>query len=89
MAKNTKVYTKVKTTLEPKNAQLLIGALEDANFTKQDIYILYIDLKNAFGSIDHVRLLAIIKDLRYPQDATSLIRNILLLYHNSLSKYFG
>ena len=42
--------------------QLLIAALEDARFTNQDIYILYIDFKNAFGSIDHARLLAIMKD---------------------------
>ena len=43
--------------------QVLIAALEDARFTNQDIYILYIDFKNAFGSIDHARLLAIMKDL--------------------------
>ena len=36
--------------------QLLIAVLEDARFTNQDIYILYIDFKNAFGSIDHARL---------------------------------
>ena len=56
--------------------QLLIAALEDARFTNQDIYILYIDLKNAFGSIDHTRLLAIMKDLEYPTDAINLIGNI-------------
>ena len=33
--------------------QLLIKALEDAQFTTQDIYLLYIDFKNASGSIDH------------------------------------
>ena len=42
--------------------QLLIATLEDAKYTNQDIYILYIDFKNAFGSLDHARLLAIIKD---------------------------
>jgi hypothetical protein len=46
--------------------QTLIAALEDARLTNQDIYILYIDFKNAFGSIDHARLLAIMKDLGYP-----------------------
>ena len=56
--------------------QLLIAALEDARFTNQDIYILYIDFKNAFGSIDHARLLAIMKDLGYPTDAINLIGNI-------------
>src|SRR5579875_2167334 len=32
--------------------QTLIAALEDAQLTNQDIYILYIDFKNTFGSID-------------------------------------
>jgi hypothetical protein len=43
--------------------QIIISALEDAKFTNQDIYLLYIDFKNAFGSIDHARLLAIMKTL--------------------------
>ena len=66
--------------------QLLIAALEDARFTNQYIYILYIDLKNVFGSIDHARLLAIMKDLGYPTDATNLIGNI---YSQSSTIYFG
>jgi hypothetical protein len=56
--------------------QVLIAALEDTRFTNQDVYILYIDFKNAFGSIDHARLLAIMKDLRSPNDAIHLIGNI-------------
>ena len=56
--------------------QLLIAALEDAQFTNQDIYLLYIDIKNAFGSIDHARLLAIMKDLGYREDAVKLVGNI-------------
>ena len=56
--------------------QILIAALEDARFTNQDIYILYIDFKNAFGSIDHARLLAIMKNLGYPNDVINLIGSI-------------
>jgi hypothetical protein len=66
--------------------QLLIAALEDARFTNQDIYILYIDFKNAFGSIDHARLLAIMKDLGYPTDSIHLIGNI---YSQSSTIYLG
>jgi hypothetical protein len=70
--------------------QLLIAALEDARFTNQDIYLLYIEFKNAFGSLDHARLLAITKDLGYPEDAVTLIGNI---YSNSntifTGEYFG
>ena len=66
--------------------QLLIAALEDARLTNQDIYLLYIDFKNAFGSLDHARLLAIMKDLGYPEDAVTLVGNI---YSNSNTIFTG
>ena len=70
--------------------QTIIVALEDARFINQDIYILYIDFKNVFGSIDHARLLATMKDLGYPLDAMALIGNI---YAQSTTiftgEYFG
>ena len=66
--------------------QLLIASLEDAQFTNQDIYLLYIDFKNAFGSIDHARLLAIMKDLGYPEDAVKLVGNI---YSQSNTIFIG
>ena len=53
--------------------QLLIVALEDASLMNQDIYIFYIDFKNVFGSTDHAKLLAIMKDLRYSTDPINLI----------------
>jgi hypothetical protein len=59
-----------------KQLQLLIATLNDARLTNHDIYLLYIDFKNAFGSIDHARLLAIMDDLGYPQDAVTLVGNI-------------
>ena len=48
--------------------------------------MLYIDFTNAFGSIDHARLLAIMTDLGYFIDAVSLIGNI---YSQTYSKYIG
>ena len=48
--------------------QTITTALEDAKLTNQDIYIMYIDFKNAFGFIDHARLLAIMTDLGFPND---------------------
>ena len=66
--------------------QLVIAALEDAKFSKQDIYLLYIDFTNAFGSIDHARLLALMADLGYPEDAISIIGNI---YSKSYTKIIG
>jgi hypothetical protein len=66
--------------------QTLIAALKDSRLTQQDIYLLYIDFKNAFGSIDHARLLVIIANLGYPQDAINLIGNI---YSNSTTIFSG
>ena len=67
--------------------QIIIAALEDARFTNQAIYVLYIDFKNAFGSINHARrLLAIMKDLGYPHDAVALIGNI---YSKSTTTFTG
>jgi hypothetical protein len=64
--------------------------LEDARFTSQDIYLLYIDYTNAFGSIDHARLLAIMLDLGYPTDAVKLIGNIYSESHTTINgQYFG
>jgi hypothetical protein len=64
--------------------QTLIAALEDSKLTQEDIYLLYIDFKNAFSSIDHAQLLAIMADLGYPQDAINLIGNI---YSNSSTMF--
>ena len=50
------------------------------------IYILYIDFKNAFGSIDHARLLAIMKIFGYPSDVIHLIGNI---YSQSSTIFYG
>ena len=66
--------------------QLLIAALKYAKFTNQDIYLLYIDFKNAFGSLNHTRLLAIMKDLGYPEDVVTLIGNI---YSHSSTIFTG
>ena len=66
--------------------QTIIAALEDARLINQDIYILYIDFKNAFGFIDHARLLAIMQDLGYPQDVIVLVGNI---YSQSSITFIG
>ena len=66
--------------------QLVIAALKDAKFSKQNIYLLYIDFTNAFGSIDHARLLAIMSYLEYLEDAITIINNI---YSKSYTKFIG
>lgn len=51
-------------------------SLQDAKLTQKDKCLTYIDFKNSFGSIDHRRLLAIMKDIGYPQDAIKFVGNI-------------
>lgn len=69
--------------------QMLITALEDAKYTTHDIYtwyITYINFQNAFDSIDHAWLLAIMEDLEFPTDAIYLISNI---YVDSSTSFHG
>jgi hypothetical protein len=54
-----KLYTSTLTTL-------ITSYEEDARLTTNDIYLTYVDFRNAFGSIDHAKLLAIMEDLGYP-----------------------
>ena len=65
--------------------QMIIAALEDARLTNQDIYLTYIDFRNALRFIDHARLLAL-KDLGYPLDAVKIIGNI---YKDSTTLFTG
>jgi hypothetical protein len=66
--------------------QMIIAALEDARLTNKDIYLTYIDFRNAFGSIDHTRLLALMEDLGFPLDAVEIVGNI---YTNSTTSFSG
>ena len=56
--------------------QLLLALLEDAKIAKKDIYLLYIDFTNAFGSVDHPRLIHILGLLGFPPDCIDIIQDI-------------
>lgn len=56
--------------------QIIIVTLDDVKLPNNDIYLAYIDFRNTFGFIYHVRLLALMEDLGYPSDAIELISNI-------------
>ena len=60
--------------------ELLTMILEDAQLTKQDIYMLMIDFTEAFDTIDHDKLLQIMYDLGFPTDSIEVIKN---LYNNA------
>jgi hypothetical protein len=64
--------------------------LKVQNSQNQEICLFNIDFKNDFGYIDYVKLLAIISDLGYPQDAINLIGNRLSQSTTKFTKgYFG
>jgi hypothetical protein len=58
----------------------------DARLTNQDIFLTYIDFRNAFGSIDHACQLATIENLDYPKDTVKIVGNI---YTNSTTAFHG
>ena len=62
---------------------MLTATLEDSKFSSQDIYLLYTDFTNAFGSIGHARLVAVMADLGYPLDAVKLNGNIYANFHTT------
>ena len=50
--------------------------LEDARLTGQDIFLLLVDLKEAFDTIDHHKMYKILNDLGYPADAVHVVRGL-------------
>ena len=60
--------------------ELLTMVLEDAQLTKQDIYMLMIDFTEAFDTIDHDKLLQTMYDLGFPTDSIEVVKN---LYSNA------
>lgn len=56
--------------------QRLIHTLEDARGFQQNIYLLYVDLSNAFNTIRHDLLFQIMGDLGFPADAVAVVKGI-------------
>ena len=54
----------------------LSKALEDSILTDRNIYVLYVDFVDAFGSVDHARLGAIMEAMGIPDDAVRVVRNL-------------
>ena len=59
-----------------RHLQRLMHSLEDAARFNRNIYLLYVDLTNAFNTIDHQKLFKIMKDFGFPPDALAVIRGI-------------
>jgi hypothetical protein len=59
-----------------RQTQMLPGVLEHTKLTKQDIYLLYVDFTNAFGSVDHQRMIALLEDLGFPSNCANIVGNL-------------
>ena len=51
-------------------------AMEDAQLTKSDTQVLYVDFEDAFGSVDHSRLHIIMESMGIPQDTVDIIKDL-------------
>jgi len=51
-------------------------ALEDVKLFHKDIYALIVDLTSAFNTTDHDRMLWIMYDLGFPNDAIDAVKNL-------------
>jgi hypothetical protein len=57
--------------------------LEDARLMSQDIFLVMVDLKEAFDTIDHTRMLKVVQDLGYPADSLTVLQG---LYTNAYTR---
>ncbi|KAK3264600.1 hypothetical protein CYMTET_26673 [Cymbomonas tetramitiformis] len=53
------------------------NAIEDANLSKRNLHATYVDFENAYGSVDHKRLITTLKHLGVPPQLTEAVRDIL------------
>ena len=54
----------------------LLMAAEDAKARDHDLYVLYVDFVNAFGSVDHHRMLHILGTQGFPTDCIEIIADL-------------
>eukprot|EP00854_Cymbomonas_tetramitiformis_P026556 gene26556-biopygen27500 len=53
------------------------NAIEDANVSGRELHGLYVDFENAYGSVDHNKLLHTMQYLGIPEDLTQVVRDVL------------
>ena len=63
--------------------QRLVNRLWDAARYGRNIYVMYVDLTNALNTVSHAKLLQIMQDLGFPQDAIQVVRD---LYTDTFSR---
>jgi hypothetical protein len=54
----------------------MIMAMEDAQQGNKNIYLMQVDFTEAFDTINHTKLVKIMRDLGYPEDAIRVVNNM-------------
>jgi hypothetical protein len=63
--------------------------LEDAKLMSQDIFLVMVDLKEAFDTIDHQRMLKVVRDLGYPTDTVNVLQGLYTKAYTRVVTPFG
>jgi len=74
-------FRKQKNTI--RQLQNVMNIMSDAKTSQQDLYLLYVNFISAFNTIDHDKLLCIMHDLGFPEDAIEVITE---LYTDAITK---
>jgi len=74
-------FRKQKNTI--RQLQNVMNIMPNAKISKKDLYLLYVDFSSAFNTIDHDKLLCIMHDLPFPEDAIEVIAE---LYTDAITK---
>ena len=67
-------FRKQKNTI--RQLQNVMNIMSDAKTSQRELYLLYVDFSSAFNTIDHDKLLCIMHDLGFPDDAIKVIAEI-------------
>ena len=66
-----------------------MNIMSHAQISQQDLYLLYVDFGSAFNTIDHNKLLCIMHDLRFPEDAIEVIAELDMDAITKIKLYFA
>eukprot|EP00854_Cymbomonas_tetramitiformis_P034473 gene34473-biopygen31024 len=65
------------------------NTIEDANVSGRELHGLYVDFENAYGSVDHNKLLHTTQYLGIPEDLTQVVRDVLAGEIDDFNKVIG
>ena len=63
--------------------------MSNAQISQQDLYLLYVEFSSAFNTIDHDKLLCIMHDLGFREDANEVIAELYTNAITNIKLYFA